>query len=238
MAPLESWELTTGGLGQRDQLRWGREREAGSWVLSEKRQPRWRIEGGQGSCLLKRRKKLITNREGLRKATLCSPTLWSGAVIECESKQPGLKPQWCHCWLCGLWKLTQCHCLHLLCALLCSITSDSFATPQGSSVHGIFQSRTLKWVAISYSRGSSWLRDPTYVSCVSCIGRQILYHCAAIARSLSNTLVKVILNLKEFSLSTFPWRSFLTVAQAAILEKWVSSEFSQFALLCLKSYMR
>ena len=67
---------------------------------------------------------------------------------------------------------------------------------------------------------------------------QILYHCAAIARSLSNTLVKVILNLKEFSLSTFPWRSFLTVAQAAILEKWVSSEFSQFALLCLKSYMR
>ena len=177
MAPLESWELTTGGLGQRDQLHWGREREAGSWVLSEKRQPWWRIEGGQGSCLLKRRKKLITNREGLRKATLCSPTLWSGAVIECESKQPGLKPQWCHCWLCGLWKLTQCHYLHLLCALLCSITSDSSETPQGSSVHGIFQSRTLKWVAISYSRGSSWPRDRTCVSWVSCIGRWILYQC-------------------------------------------------------------
>lgn len=52
---------------------------------------------GRGSCLLKRQKKLITNREGLRKATLCSPTLWSGALIECESKQPGLKPQRCHC---------------------------------------------------------------------------------------------------------------------------------------------
>ena len=29
----------------------------------------------------------------------------------------------------------------------------------GSSVHGIFQARILEWVAISFSRGSSWLRD-------------------------------------------------------------------------------
>ena len=31
----------------------------------------------------------------------------------------------------------------------------------GSSVHGIFQVRILKWVAISYSKGSSWPRDWT-----------------------------------------------------------------------------
>ena len=31
----------------------------------------------------------------------------------------------------------------------------------GSSVHGILQARTLEWVAISYSRGSSRSRDPT-----------------------------------------------------------------------------
>ena len=30
-----------------------------------------------------------------------------------------------------------------------------------------------------FSRGSSLLRDWTWVSCVSCIGRQIFYHCAA-----------------------------------------------------------
>ena len=47
----------------------------------------------------------------------------------------------------------------------------------GSSVHGIFQARILKWFAISYSRGSSWPRNWNHVSCVSCIGRQILYHC-------------------------------------------------------------
>ena len=45
-----------------------------------------------------------------------------------------------------------------------------------SSVHGILQARILMWVAIPVSRGSSWLRGQTYISCVSCIGRWILYH--------------------------------------------------------------
>ena len=34
----------------------------------------------------------------------------------------------------------------------------------GSSVHGIFQAIVLEWVAISFSRGSSWPRDRTRVS--------------------------------------------------------------------------
>ena len=34
----------------------------------------------------------------------------------------------------------------------------------GSSVHGIFQARVLEWVAISFSRRSSQLRDRTQVS--------------------------------------------------------------------------
>ena len=45
----------------------------------------------------------------------------------------------------------------------------------GSSVHGIFQARILEWGALSYSRRSSRPRDRT---CVSCIGRWILYHWA------------------------------------------------------------
>ena len=48
-------------------------------------------------------------------------------------------------------------------------------SPPSSSVHRISQARTLEWVAISFSRGSSWPRDRTHVSC---IGRQILYHWA------------------------------------------------------------
>ena len=40
----------------------------------------------------------------------------------------------------------------------------------GSSVHGIIPGRMLEWVAISSSRGSSWPRDWTRVSCSSCTG--------------------------------------------------------------------
>ena len=47
----------------------------------------------------------------------------------------------------------------------------------GSTVHGIFQARMMEWVAISSSRESSWPRDQTHVSCIPCVGRQILYHC-------------------------------------------------------------
>ena len=45
----------------------------------------------------------------------------------------------------------------------------------GSSVHGILQARILEWVAISFSRASSWPRVPTHISCIS---RQILYRWA------------------------------------------------------------
>ena len=48
--------------------------------------------------------------------------------------------------------------------------------PPGSSVHGILQARRLECVAISFSRGSYWLRDRTHVSYTSCIGRWVLYH--------------------------------------------------------------
>ena len=44
---------------------------------------------------------------------------------------------------------------------LCDPTDCS---PPGSSVHGISQERILEWVAISFSRGSSWARDRTQVS--------------------------------------------------------------------------
>ena len=46
-------------------------------------------------------------------------------------------------------------------------------SPPGSSVHGILYARTLQWVAMPSSRGSSQLRDQTHISYVSCIGRHI-----------------------------------------------------------------
>ena len=58
---------------------------------------------------------------------------------------------------------------------VCDPMDDSLP---GCSVHGIFQARILEWVAMSYFRASSRSTDRTRISCVSCNGRQILYHLA------------------------------------------------------------
>ena len=50
--------------------------------------------------------------------------------------------------------------------------------PPGSSVRGILHAGILEWIAMSSSRGSSRPRDWTWVSCISCIGRQVLCLCA------------------------------------------------------------
>ena len=55
-------------------------------------------------------------------------------------------------------------CLTLYDPMDCSLPS--------SSVHGIFQARILEWVAISFSRRSSWPRNWTQVSCV--VGRHFM----------------------------------------------------------------
>ena len=63
------------------------------------------------------------------------------------------------------------------CLLGCSVVYSSMdCNPPGSSVHGILQARRLECVAMHSFRGSSWLRDWTRVSYVSCIGRWVLYH--------------------------------------------------------------
>ena len=40
-------------------------------------------------------------------------------------------------------------------------------SPPSSSVHGILQAKILEWVAIPFSKGSSWLWDQTWVSHVA-----------------------------------------------------------------------
>ena len=47
------------------------------------------------------------------------------------------------------------------CSILCSPMDCS---SPGSSVHGIFQARVLEWIAIPFSRVSSWPRDRIQVS--------------------------------------------------------------------------
>ena len=66
-----------------------------------------------------------------------------------------------------LW-LPYLECVHAqslqLCPSLCDPMDRSLP---GSSVHEIFQARVLKWIAMPSSRGSFWLRDRTWVPCIT-----------------------------------------------------------------------
>ena len=54
----------------------------------------------------------------------------------------------------------------------------------GSSVPGILQARILEWVAIPSSRASSRSGDQIWISYVSCVGRQVLYHQRQLGRQV------------------------------------------------------
>ena len=96
----------------------------------------------------------------------------------------------------------------------------------GSSVHGIFQTRILEWVAIPFYRGSSRPRDPTSVSSIAerfftiCATRDnfTLFICNLITLSFENILYVtcILLNLfKCFTLKTW----FILVTIPSELEK-------------------
>ena len=64
-------------------------------------------------------------------------------------------PYWVRCCSTEKWKWSQ------SCPTLCNPVNCSLP---GFSIHGIFQAKVLKWVAISFSSGSSQPRDRTQVS--------------------------------------------------------------------------
>ena len=61
---------------------------------------------------------------------------------------------WWWWWWCSHWVVSDCRD-----PMDCSLP--------GSSVHGIVQARIVKWVAISFSRGSSRPKNQTWVSCIA-----------------------------------------------------------------------
>ena len=79
------------------------------------------------------------------------------------------------------------------CPTLCNTIDCSLP---GSSVRGILQARILEWIAISFSRGSSWPRDWSWVSCIA---SRFFYHWAT-RETLNN--FKVYLCTSYYTKST------------------------------------
>ena len=87
-----------------------------------------------------------------------------------------------------------CVCVHVMCAHAHSLSCIQLFcnpmdySPPASSVDVILQAKILE--CIFFTRGSSTPMDWTYISCISCIGRGILYHCTTWeAWVLSSSLV-------------------------------------------------
>ena len=120
-----------------------------------------------------------------------------------------------HCILCG--PILLCVCTKSLqsCLTLCDAMDCS---PPGSSVHGILQAWILKWVAMPSSRGSSWLRDQT---CISCIAGQFFTQWAT-GETLSSFVCMLNCSVMSNSLWShgLPGSSVNEIFQERILE-WV-----------------
>ena len=116
----------------------------------------------------------------------------------------------------------------LACVLSCGTLCDPVdCSPPGSSVHGILQARILQRVAISSSRGSSWPKRWTHVSC---IGRQILYRWVTWEAgglhvfNPQNKLVSRQNNACVTDEATTPQRSKMTCLES--LRPWFSLRFA------------
>ena len=124
-------------------------------------------------------------------------------------------------------------------------------SPAGSFAHGILQARILERVAFPPPENLSSSGIKTHISCVSCIGRQILYHWAIWeVQSEKNTLLIVVVqSLSYIWLSETSW---IAASQASLsftvswsllnsypMSQWccltISSSFALFSF-CLQSF--
>ena len=118
-----------------------------------------------------------------------------------------------------------------------------FCSPPGSSLHGTLQARILEWVAIPFSRVSSWPSDQTCVSCMAGSFFTILS-----TREAQKSAMEVFPTPNEHHLtgSTIaedtqlpgPWPTNTWLLSLRTLKtgnsKWLTAEYNRF-IFCLVS---
>ena len=108
------------------------------------------------------------------------------------------------------------------CPTLCNPMDCSLP---GSSVHGIFQATVLEWIAISFSRGSSWPRDWTQVSYIVDT-RFTVWATREVIHSFNSACVDI------YVLSKYEYASFVTCTPGpwAHASEWVCAQL--YPTLC------
>ena len=163
----------------------------------------------------------------MRSAPTLTVQLWA-----CHHPSLGLSFPLCaiRIGLCGL------HVVVYLIAQLCLTPCNPLdCSPLDAPVHGVFQARILEWVAFSSSRESSCLRDPSHISCVSCVAGRF-FTCLAFGEAHSLRGPSLFKVWGPLSLKSTPRIFPLPVSKAQMLmtdwELWFSaSRFSS----CLTS---
>ena len=129
-----------------------------------------------------------------------------------------------------------------MCVYLCSVRQLCWTvcdpmdcSPLDFSVHGIFQARILERVAISSSRGYSWPRDRTHVSCVSCNGR-ILYHCASYSHWIKKQ--RLLLSTKVYLVETMVFPVVMYGCESWTIKKVKCQRIDAFELWCWRKLLR
>ena len=92
----------------------------------------------------------------------------------------------------------RCQCCKCSARVLTRSVASSSLQPHGLQPGGlicpwILQARILEWVAISSLSRPSRPRDRTHLSCISCIGRWIVYHWATVPIKYSALEQKLVL---------------------------------------------
>ena len=115
------------------------------------------------------------------------PSKWVCVLISSSGKDPGNT---------GLDFTLMAHCMCAKALQSCLTLWDPMdCSLAGSSVDGILQAEILEWVAMPSSRGPSWSKDSTLVSCVSYPGR-------IAAWTAGGTHLNSVTPLKNFSSNT------------------------------------
>ena len=165
-------------------------RDSGWWPV-----PGWREAPGVGPNLILMFVSHSTRRtvDGERSASQIWIPVEARLLQVCEfGPVPQLLWNWVFPWERGADdKNYKCNVVVLLSSVWPFCESMDFSPPD-SSVHEISQARILEWVAISLSRGSSWPRDQTHISCGSYLARRLLYNWATREAGKYKMCVKVI----------------------------------------------